>query len=415
VSSTLAMALAVFGALLLAAVLLDSLAVKVRVPGILLVLVLGLLTDNNLDALPGEPLPLLSLAKAEEVAQVALVLVLFFGGLTTNWHRVRSVVRPATRLATAGSLITALLLMGVVLGFQQLPGGEIPPSLPLALFVGAMVCSTDASAVLAMLRPLSDRLPLRLLALIEVESAVNDPVAVVFSGLALAMAGGAATAPSGLVIDVVRQFLLGGLLGFMGGSVAQFLLAKHRGKAGPSVLAVMSLAELLLLVGATELLGGSGLLAAFIAGLVLGNSPDGDQPAMEEAHAGFTKMAELMLFLCMGLVVDPQEVVQTFGWALALFLAMLLARWLMVQGMLVGAGYSQAEKLFVGMAGLRGAVPIAMAIQAAASGVPWGHLMPPLALGVVLLGLLGQGFALVPLARRLGLTTPPPVLANPVS
>ena len=131
--ASLATVLAVFGALLLAAVLLDSFASKIRVPGILLVLVLGLLTDNNLDAVPGEPLPLLSLSRAEAVAQVALVLVLFFGGLTTNWRRVRSILRPATRLATAGSLITALLLMVVVLGFQQLPGSEIPASLPLAL------------------------------------------------------------------------------------------------------------------------------------------------------------------------------------------------------------------------------------------------------------------------------------------
>ena len=409
------MLLAVFGALLLTAVLLDSFAAKLRVPGILLVLVLGLLTDNNLEALPGDPQPLLSLARAEAVAQVALVLVLFFGGLTTNWRRVRSVLRPATRLATVGSLVTALLVMGVVLGFQHLPGDELPTSLPLALFVGAMVCSTDASAVLGMLRPLAHRLPPRLLALIEVESAVNDPVAVVFSGVALAMAGGAATAPSELVIDVVRQFLLGGLLGFLGGNVARVLLVKLRSKAGPSVLVVMSLAELMLLAGATELLGGSGLLAAFIAGLVLGNGEEGDQPALVEAHAGFAKMAELLLFLCMGLVVDPQVVVTSFGWSLVLFLVMVLARWLMVQGMLVGDGFSQPEKLFVGMAGLRGAVPIAMAIQAAASGVPWGGLMPPLALGVVLLGLLAQGFALVPLARRLGLATPAEAQANPSS
>lgn len=403
--TTLALALAAFGGLLLVAVLLDSLAVRFRVPGILLVLVLGLLTDNDLEALPQGAQPLLSLDMAGEVAQVALVLVLFFGGLTTNWRRVRPVIHPALRLATAGSLITALLVMGVVLGVQQLAGGAIPSSLPLALFVGAMVCSTDASAVLAMLRPLADRLPQKLLALIEVESAVNDPVAVVFSGLALAMAVGEASAPSGLVINVVRQFLLGGLLGFMGGSLGRFLLAKHRSQAGSPVLAVISLAELMLVVGATELLGGSGLLAAFIAGLVVGNSPDGDQAALEEAHAGFTKLAELMLFLCMGLVVDPEEVLLAFGWALVLFLAMVVSRWLMVQGLLVRSGFSQAEKLFVGMAGLRGAVPIAMAIQAAASDVPWGPLMPPLALGVVLLGLLGQGFALVPLARRLGLTT----------
>jgi len=407
--------LAVFGALLLVAVLLDTFAFKVRVPGILLVLALGLLTDNNLEAIPGGAQALLSLARAEEVAQVALVLVLFFGGLTTNWARVLSIVKPATRLATAGSLITALLVMVAVLGFQSLPGSLLPTSLPLALFVGAMVCSTDASAVMAMLRPLSGHLPPRLLALIEMESAVNDPVAVVFAGLALALAsaGGAATAPSGLVIDVVRQFLLGGLLGFLGGSLAQQLLSTHRRRVSPSVLAVMSLAELMLVVGVTQLLGGSGLLAAFIVGLVLGNSPTCDQPAMEEAQAGFAKMAELMLFLCMGLVVDPQEVVQALPWSFALFLVMLLARSLMVQGMLLGSPFGQAEKTFVGLAGLRGAVPIAMAIQAAASDVSWGRLMPSLALGVVLMGLLFQGFALVPLARRLGLTTTSAVLHDP--
>ncbi|MCT0201630.1 cation:proton antiporter [Synechococcus sp. CS-603] len=353
--------LAVFGALLLVAVLLDTFAFKVRVPGILLVLALGLLTDNNLEAIPGGAKALLSLARAEEVAQVALVLVLFFGGLTTNWARVLSIVKPATRLATAGSLITALLVMVAVLGFQSLPGSLLPTSLPLAL----------------------------------------------------ASAGGAATAPSGLVIDVVRQFLLGGLLGFLGGSLAQQLLSTHRRRVSPSVLAVMSLAELMLVVGVTQLLGGSGLLAAFIVGLVLGNSPTCDQPAMEEAQAGFAKMAELMLFLCMGLVVDPQEVVQALPWSFALFLVMLLARSLMVQGMLLGSPFGQAEKTFVGLAGLRGAVPIAMAIQAAASDVSWGRLMPSLALGVVLMGLLFQGFALVPLARRLGLTTTSAVLHDP--
>ncbi|MEX1317565.1 MAG: cation:proton antiporter [Synechococcaceae cyanobacterium] len=407
-SPTLALFLTVFGALLLVAVLLDDIAARIRVPGILLVLLLGLLTDNRVDAMPDQGPPLLSLGHADQIAQVALVLVLFFGGLTTNWRELRPVLRPALRLATLGSLFTALLLTLLVLalGSIPLPVFAIPLGLPLALFVGAMVCSTDASAVIALLRPLNNHLPRRLIDLIETESAFNDPVAVVLAGLALAMASGQASgSPAELVAAVLRQFLLGALLGFLGGSLARQLLAGRSSTTGP-LLPVLSLAVLLLLVGATQLLGGSGLLAAYIAGLVLGNAGDCDRPVLEEAHAGFAKMAELMLFLCMGLVVQPEDVVREVLWAVLLFAAMLLVRWLMVQLLLVNAGFDPAAKLFVACSGLRGAVPIALAIQAAASPISWGRAMPPLALGVVLLGLGLQGVALVPMARRLGLTEP---------
>ncbi len=406
-SPTLALFLTVFGALLLVAVLLDDIAARIRLPGILLVLVLGLLSDNRLEGLPGEPPPLLSLAQADQLAQCALVLVLFFGGLTTNWQQLRSVLRPALRLATLGSLLTALLLTGVVLLLGSLPLIKVSPALPVALFVGAMVCSTDSSAVLALLRPLNGHLPKRLLDLIESESAFNDPVAVILAGLALAMAlGQSLPSAEGLVIGALRQFLLGALLGFLGGSLARQLLA-GRCSASPSLLAVLSLALLMTLAGATQLLGGSALLAAYIAGLVLGNSSDCDRQVLAEAHAGFAKMAELSLFLCMGLVVQPEHVVTAAGWSLVLFLAMQLVRWLMVQLLLMGSGFDRAERLMAVGCGLRGAVPIALAIQAAASPVSWGRLMPPLALGVVLLGLVLQGFALVPLARRLGLAGRP--------
>jgi NhaP-type Na+/H+ and K+/H+ antiporter len=271
-----------------------------------------------------------------------------------------------------------------------------------------MVCSTDASAVLALLRPLADRLPARLINLIECESAFNDPVAVVLCGLALAMASGAAsTTAASVVTEVSRQFLLGALLGFLGGTVASRTLSSRSPSTTTSQLAVMSLAVLLLLVGAAQLMGGSGILAAYVIGLVLGNSPDCDRNVLEEAHAGFAKMAELLLFLCMGLVVQPEQVVAAFGWALVLFAAMVLARWLMIESLLWRSVFSRPERLFTTLAGLRGAVPIAVAIQAAASEVPWGDAMPPLALAVVLLGLLLQGLSLVPMARRLGLASPP--------
>ena len=392
-----------FGGLLLAAVLLDDLADRVKLPGILLVLALGLLVDNDLRSTSE---PLLSLVRADRITQSALVLVLFFGGLTTNWTRMKSVIRPAARLASLGVLLTAGLLTLIGVGALMAQGKWQVGLLAQVLFVGAMLSSTDASAALSLLRPLAGRLPQRVLDLIEMESTINDPMAVVLANVALALAGGTGLATADLVTDVIRQFLLGGLLGFIGGSTISQLLMGSQSLTRGSMLPVVSLALLLVLSGGTTLMGGSPLLAAYVAGLVLGNSRAAAQEVLEEAHSSFAKMAELMLFLCLGLVVAPQNVVEAAGWALLLVLAMQLVRWLMVQLLLLRADFQSSEKRFVSWTGLRGAVPIAMAIQAWASPVAWGKLMPPLALAVVLFGLLLQGFALVPIAHRLGLVLP---------
>ena len=400
-----ALYLMAFGGLLLAAVLLDDLADRVKLPGILLVLALGLLVDNDLRS-AGEPL--LSLTRANNITQSALVLVLFFGGLTTNWGQMRAVIRPAAWLATVGVLITAGLLTLIGIGMLAYEGSWDPTLLPKVLFIGAMFSSTDASAALSLLRPLAGRMPQKVLDLIEMESTINDPMAVVLAGLALALAGGEGLITADLVTDVIRQFLLGGLLGFIGGSVISRLLLGSSSLNRGSMLPVVSLALLLVLSGGTTLLGGSPLLAAYVAGLVMGNGRSTDQQVLEEAHSSFAKMAELMLFLCLGLVVAPQDVVRAGLWALAFFAAMQLVRWLMVQVLLLQGSFDGRQKQFICWTGLRGAVPIAMAIQAWASPVAWGKLMPPLALAVVLLGLVIQGFALVPIAHRLGLVLPSP-------
>jgi CPA1 family monovalent cation:H+ antiporter/cell volume regulation protein A len=410
-AATLALYLTVFGGLLIASTFLDRLAGRLRVPGVLLVLLLGLLTDNNLSALPGSPPPLLSLHRADELAQVAVAVVLFQQGLSTNWQALRAVVRPGLRLATVGSLVTALLLMAAVLGLQHLMPSLLPHGLAPALFIGAMVCSTDASAVMAVLRPLASQLPQRLIDLIECESAFNDPMAVVLAGLALAIGDGASADGAVLVSAVVRQFLLGALIGFMGGNLAARMVEPGSLKREQSSQAVLSLAMLFLLVGGTTLLGGSGLLAAYVAGLVIGNSPRVDGKRLDKAYSGYLKLAELLLFLCMGLVVDPASVLRLFPWILLLFVLMQVVRLVAVVPLLTRA-FTWSEQLFVGLCGLRGAVPIALAIQGAAHApmaTHWGHSMPPLALGVVLLGLLLQGFALVPLAHRLKLVPVPMV------
>ena len=406
-SPSLALLLVMFGGLLLLAMFLDDLAAEIKVPGILLVLVLGLLIDNDLSPGAGGSMPLLSFAAAEQLAQLSLALVLFFGGLTANWTQMKPVLGPSLRLAVLGSLLTAGCLSLVVMGFQSLPATAVDVNVPVALFVGAMFCSTDASAVLSLLRPLQGRLPKPLLDLLECESGLNDPIAVVLAGLALAIAGGGEAQVELLMVAVVREFLLGAFLGWLGGKAAAVLLSRRQAAAYGGLAIVLSMALLMLIVGGSALVGASGLLAAYVMGVVLGNSPEVNRAALEESHSGFAKLAELTLFLCLGLVVMPSDVALSFKYALVLFVAVLLVRWLVVQLLLVRSGFRRRERTFTAMAGLRGAVPIAIAIQAASSSVPWGRDMPPFALAVVLLGLVLQGFALVPLARRLGLVRAP--------
>ncbi len=405
-----------FGGLLLIAVLLDDFASRIRVPGILMVLLLGLLIENHVGVAGVRQIQLLSLDQAHQISQSALVLVLFFGGLTTNWTSVRGVINPSARLATVGVIITAALIALAGFGLATASGApQNPELLPRVLFIGAMVASTDASAVLALLRPLAGRLPKRLINLIECESGFNDPMAVVLAGLALALAGGDGVAAGVLVTDVVRQFLLGILLGFLGGSLTLQLLGTRMSLNHASMLPVVSLALLMVLSGGTLLLGGSPLLAAYVAGLVLGNGPGLDRTSLAEAHSSYAKMAELLLFLCMGLVVAPQDVVTTAGWAFVLFLIMQVVRFVMVHALLWRTNFTSQERIFVSCAGLRGAVPIAMAIDAWSSGISWGQMMPPYALAVVLYGLFIQGFALVPLAQRMNLTLPSATQPDPAS
>ena len=403
---SLALLLVLFGGLLLLALFLDDIASQIRLPGILLVLVLGLLIDNNINAGPGQPAALLNLAQADQLAQVALVLVLFFGGLAANWQQMRQVLVPSLRLATLGSLLTAGALALVVCGVQTLPSPHHTElGIAGALFIGAMFCSTDASAVLSLLKPLRQRLPQRLLDLLECESGFNDPIAVVLAGLAIALPHSRDTAIAPLLVEVVRQFLLGAFVGYLGGKAASLLLGRRRHPLNLSQVTVMALAALMLVAGGSSLVGASPLLAAYVMGLVLGNSDEVDQEQLEASQAGFAKLAELMLFLCLGLVVQPTDVVELLPTALVLLAVLLLVRWLVVALLLMRSGFSRADCRFTALAGLRGAVPVAIALQAAASDARWGEMMPAFALAVVLLGLVMQGALLSPVARRLGLVS----------
>ena len=404
-----------FGGLLLASRLLEDISERIRLPSMLLILVMGLLLPDFV----GEHQSILSIAQADSIATLGLSIVLFYGGLTTRWSSMRRVIVSGLRMATMGCVVTAGAATALIYGLSTLNHefGFIPAlisesgiryqaDLPLALFLGAMLCSTDATAVLALLRPIANKLPGPLLNLIECESALNDPVAVILAGVALALAKGQLENPLLLLGDVGLEFGLGALVGCVGAYLGTLILARVDYQKASAGSEIVCLSLLMLSCSIAFLCGGSPLLCAYVMGCVIGNSAKIDCVIVSE-FAIINRASELILLISLGIVVFPQDVWPLKWYALLVFFITIISRFLMTFVTLYRSPFENAEKTFVAFAGLRGAVPIAIAFEAAASGVEWGAVMPAFALTVVLYGLVLQGYFLPAatdfLARVLGL------------
>jgi cell volume regulation protein A len=346
---------------------------------------------------------------AFRVGTAALVLILFGGGLETPWSSVRRVLAPASVLATLGVLLTA----GLVAAMARLLGlawGE-------ALLLGAVVSSTDAAAVFSVLRASGTSLKRRVGATLEVESGVNDPMAVILTTAltaALVASGGADVLPGRalavrLLVDVVREMLIGGVIGYAIGRLGRWLLATVRLPAG-GLYPVMTLALAMLAYAIPTLAHGSGLLAVFVAAIVLGHGPLPYRPGLLRVHDALAWLAQIAMFLLLGLLSYPSRLagVAWQGLALALVLAF-VARPLVVTLCLLPFRYGARESAYVGWVGLRGAVPIVLATYPVLARAPGATRVFDLVFFIVVVNALLPGATVQWLTRRLGLaSTEPP-------
>ena len=334
------------------------------------------------------------------IGSLALAVILFDGGLRTRFLHVRSAIGPATVLATVGVLITAGLTgafgaWALSLGPQQ------------GFLIGAVVASTDAAAVFFLLRSGGLQLRSRVGALLELESSVNDPVAVFLTVAAVGVisAGGAGESILHVITDLGREAVLGTLIGLGGGFGIVLLLNRVNLPSGlPPLLAVSGG---VFVFGLAATAGGSGFLAAYIAGLVLGNRPVRAFAGILSLHDAVTWLAQIVMFLALGLLVSPHQMlgVALPGLVIALFL-IFIARPIAVWLCLWPFGFNQRERLFVGWVGLRGAVSIFLASIPTLSGLPNSHIYFNVAFFVVIVSLSLQGWTIKPAARRLGQALP---------
>ena len=335
-------------------------------------------------------------ALARDLGYIALVAILAEGGLTTPWRDVRAALRPAAALSTVGVAVSVgvtALAARAVLG-----GGWTQP-----LLLGAILAPTDAAAVFSTLRGV--RLRPRVARLLEMESGTNDPVAVILVvGLATASWQGGHWWVALPVIgyQIVAGLGLGGLLGLAG---RWYLRRAALPASGLYPLAVLAFA-VTSYAGAT-LAGGSGFLAVYVTSLVLGNGALPHRPATRAFSEGLAWLAQIGLFVLLGLLVDPVRLPAAVGPALAVGAALtLVARPLSVAVATALSGLTFAERAFVSWAGLRGAVPIVLATIPLTERVAGSARLFDVVFVLVAVLTLIQSPTLPRLARRLGLLSP---------
>lgn len=392
-----------FGSLLvLVAILLRKFSARVGVPVLVLFLLVGMGAGS--EGIGGIVFENYALAHA--VGTLALVVILFDGGLRTQMPQLRLAWKPALALATVGVLLTALVTGAAaawILGFSLLQG----------LLLGSIVASTDAAAVFSILRTQGVPLGERLQATLEVESGSNDPMAVFLTvGLIQVLLGERALG-AGLVTLFVLQMGLGLLVGYVLGRGAAYVINRiNLDAAGLYPVLVVTLG--LLAYGLTAFLGGSGFLAVYVAGIVLGNSSLVFQRGTLLFHDGLAWISQIVMFVVLGLLSSPSALLDIAWQGLAVVaVLMLAARPLAVYVSLLAFGFAARELLFMSWVGLKGSVPIILATYPLLFGLPSGSVFFHVVFFVVLASVMVQGWSLPAVARALGLQLParpePPV------
>jgi cell volume regulation protein A len=380
------------GGILLLAVVSAVATQRVRFPLLITFLGLGMLLGS--DGLGGIYFDNAQLARS--IGIVGLIAILFEGGLTTEWRDLRPVVGPAAALGTLGVLITAGVTGVAAYLLFDLSWSQ-------ALLLGAVVGSTDAAAVFATLR--FTRLRRRLATLLAAESGANDPMAVALTLGLISWIEHPAYGLDDLALLLARQLGLGLVVGLVLGYVASGLLPRMPTELAPFA-PVASIGIAAVSYGVAASVHGSGFLAVYVVALWLGNRRMPLQQTIVTFHEGLAFLAQVVLFIVLGLLVFPRQLGQVAWSALALAAVLVLvARPLAVVVSLVPFRYGVREQVFLSWAGLRGAVPIVLATFALSADVAGSNTIFNAVFFVVLVSTIVQGMTLEPFARRLGLTT----------
>ncbi len=388
VMDTLNILYLVSAVLIFISIMTTTLSARLGVPLLLFFLGVGILAGE--EGILGIEFSQYNLANF--IGQAALACILLDGGLRTSLQSFRVGLKPAVVLASWGVFATVLLLGGFVTWLLEVDWR-------LGMLIAAIVGSTDAAAVFSLLRNGGIRLNERVQATLEIESGANDPLAILLVTVLIAInLDPASQTVASIAKLLIGQIGIGLIFGLASGFVLSRLLPKVHLAEGMYAILIMSAG--FMVFSSANLLGGSGFLAVYLAGVAIGNTKVRATEHVLRVMDSFAWLSQAVLFVVLGLLVLPSSLLDIWYHSLLVFLFLLLiARPLAVMTSLLPFGFNGREIGFISWVGLRGAVPITLAIIPVMMAVPNAHLIFNMAFGLVILSLLTQGTTIAMVAR----------------
>lgn len=384
--------------LLFVAVMAGKVAYRFNAPALLLFLAVGLFFGYDIISFNSPEL-------TQFVGMISLCIILFSGGMDTKFSEIRPVLAEGITLATAGVLMTALLLGGFIYFVAPFLGVEL--SFPLSLLLASTISSTDSASVFSILRTRRQGLKENLRPLLELESGSNDPMAYILVILMLKMLGGGSSVSMGAaVIMFVLQMSLGALVGYLFGRVSVWIINKININ-NASLYSVLLLACVFFTFSFTSIINGNGYLAVYIAGLIVGNNKLVHKRTVNTFFDGITWLFQIIMFLMLGLLVDLEEALQPhvllLGAVAGTFLVLVARPVATLVSLSPFRKLSSKARGYISWVGLRGAVPIIFATYPLVAKIEGAELIFNVVFIMTIISLVVQGTTVSSMASLFGL------------
>ena len=395
--------------LLFVSIVVGKTGYRFGVPTLLLFLMVGMAFGSD-----GLGIQFHSAKEAQFIGMVALSIILFSGGMDTKFSDIKPILAQGIALSTLGVLLTALFAGLFIWWLSGMSWTNIHFPLITSLLLASTMSSTDSASVFAILRSQKINLKHNLRPMLELESGSNDPMAYMLTVVLIQLTQSASMGIGGILSSFFIQFIVGAIAGYLLGKLA-ILMLNRLNIDNQSLYPILLLSFVFFTFSLTDLLGGNGYLAVYIAGMMVGNARIMHRKEINTFMDGLTWLFQIIMFLCLGLLVNPHEMIEVALVALLIGVFMIvIARPLSIFICMLpfGKKVTLKSRLFVSWVGLRGAVPIIFATYPVVEQVPGADAIFNIVFFITIVSLVIQGTTVSHMSRWLGLSMPMPKTGN---
>lgn len=388
--------------LLFVSVIVGKTGYKFGVPALLLFLIVGMIFGSD-----GLGLQFHNADEAQFIGMVALSIILFSGGMDTKYSDIRPILSPGIVLSTAGVLLTALFTGVFIWWISGMHWSNISFPIITSLLLAATMSSTDSASVFAILRSQNINLKHNLRPMLELESGSNDPMAYMLTVVLIQLAQASGMNCGEIALSFAIQFIVGGAIGYVSGRAAVFMLNKLN-IDNQALYPILLLAFVFFTFSITDLIHGNGYLAVYIAGMLVGNSKIKYRKEIVTFMDGLTWLFQIIMFLCLGLMVNPHEMfeIAIVASLIGIFMIFIGRPLSVLLCLMPFRNLTTKSRLFVSWVGLRGAVPIIFATYPVVAGIDGADAIFNIVFFITILSLVIQGTTVSFIANKLGLSIP---------